>query len=271
MKKINIVLIFVLTLFLYACNSKKKQKSTDTKLSPEETSGVYDPNMKEFYFSRQRKGEAPKTYTIQYKNGEWKEPIIENRMMDGFISPDGNTMYLGHQYMERTASGWSEKKSLGPQFEEIPIMRLTVSKAHTYVLDERDSIGTIRYSRLIDDEREEPKAFGKEINVGKWTAHPFIAPDESYLIWDSERAGGYGETDLYISFRQKDDSWGSAINMGEDINTEYEDGGGIVTTDGKYFFFNTINLGENYNESQADIFWVSAEVINKLRIIDREK
>ncbi|MEO0472320.1 MAG: hypothetical protein AAF206_22035, partial [Bacteroidota bacterium] len=201
-----------------------------------EISGVYDPHQNEFYFVRQTKGEVPKSLVMQYKNGSWQEPIVADRM-DGFLSQDGNTLYLGNEYMERTTSGWSEKRSLGPLFEDIPIMRLTVSHTGMYVFDERDSIGTIRYARRINGEYEAPQAFGEEINTGKWTAHPFIAPDESYLIWDSEREGGYGETDMYISFRQEDGSWGSAINMGPEINTEYEEGGGMLTPDGKYFFF----------------------------------
>ena len=144
-------------------------------------------------------------------------------------------------------------------------MGLTVSSQKTYVFDDHDSIGTIYYSRLVDGVREAPKAFGKEINTGKWTAHPFIAPDESYLIWDSEREGGFGETDLYISFRQSDGSWGTAINMGAEINSEYEDGGGYVTTDGKYFFFNRINLTGSFETSEANIYWVDARIIENLR------
>lgn len=230
-----------------------------------EISGVFSPDLSEFYFNRQIEGDSLKTHVIRYENGAWQEPIIFDESEGLFISPDGNTMHLGAEYRERTASGWSENKTLGPPFDRFPIMRLTASGAGTYVFDEREKIGTLRYSRLIDGKREEPKAFGKEINAGKWTAHPFIAPDESYLIWDSEREGGYGETDLYISFRQKDGSWGAAMNMGENINTEYEDSGGSVTPDGKYFFFDTVNLVERFGESQANIYWVDAEVIEKLR------
>ena len=228
-----------------------------------EIEGVFAPSMKEFYYTRQRKDEEPKTHVIQYKKGVWQEPVEERRSGEVFISTDGKTMHLGNKYRERTASGWSEKKSLGPLFEKFPIMRLTASAAGTYVFDEREEIGTIRYSRLIDGKREEPKTFSKEINTGKWTGHPFIAPDESYLIWDSEREGGYGASDLYISFRQEDGSWGPAINMGEDINTEREDAYGSVTSDGKYFFFHTIDLGEG--EGIANIFWVDAQVIENLR------
>lgn len=291
MKNYNfILLILVFALFLNACNTKK-QNSKDSNsptiespylgqkppgLIPEafapgivstkdlEIEGVFAPSMKEFYYTRQRKGEEPKTHVIQYKKGVWQEPVEERRSGEVFISTDGKTMHLGNKYRERTASGWSEKKSLGPLFEKFPIMRLTASAAGTYVFDEREEIGTLRYSRLIDGKREEPKTFSKEINTGKWTGHPFIAPDESYLIWDSEREGGYGASDLYISFRQEDGSWGPTINMGEDINTEREDAYGSVTPDGKYFFFHTIDLGEG--EGIANIFWVSTEIINKLKL-----
>jgi len=294
MKKTIIVLILVLALCLNACNTKKQSsKNKDQGINnvpiiespylgqnppglkaelfaPDvvstenlEIEGVFAPDMKAFYFTRQVEGEVPKTHIIQYENGGWHESSAAPRSGEIFISTDGNTMYLGNAYKARTSSGWSEQKSLGPLFEKFPIMRLTASTAGTYVFDERDEIGTIRYSRLVNGERVAPKAFSKEINTGKWTSHPFIAPDESYLIWDSEREGGYGASDLYISFRQKDDSWGPAINMGEDINSPREDAFGSVTPDGKYFFFHTIDLDEG--EGIANIFWVDAQVIENLR------
>lgn len=226
-----------------------------------EVFGIFAPDLKEFYFVR--KGGKYKESTllvIEHKNDRWVESVVSPSVGEPAISPDGETMYLGNRYRERTNSGWSELKSLGAPFKDIPIMRLTASAAGTYVFDEREEIGTIWHSRLVDGKREEPKAFSKEINKGKWIAHPFIAPDESYLIWDSEREGGYGDSDLYISFRQEDGSWGRAINMGEDINTEREDIYGSVTPDGKYLFFHTY-----LDEGKADIFWVDAQIIENLR------
>ncbi|WP_199912800.1 PD40 domain-containing protein [Aquimarina aquimarini] len=76
----------------------------------------------------------------------------------------------------------------------------------------------------------------KEINTGKWIAHPYIAPDESYLMWGAEKEGEHG-ADIYISFRQKDDSWGAAISIGDKINTGIYEQGARVTPDGKYLFF----------------------------------
>lgn len=226
-----------------------------------EIEGVFAPGMTEFYFVRQVLGDVPKIRTFQYKDGDWQESIVGPRTGEVFISVDGQTMYLGNEYRERTEAGWSEQKSLGSPFEDIPVMRLTVSADGTYVFDERHEVGTIRYSRVVDGERQAPQAFSEEINSGTFTAHPFIAPDESYLIWDSEREDGYGDSDLYISFREDDGTWGPAINMGDEINTEFEDAYGSVTPDGKYFFFHTIDL----SEPKANIFWVDAGVIEALR------
>ncbi|WP_340062960.1 hypothetical protein [Ascidiimonas aurantiaca] len=136
-------------------------------------------------------------------------------------------------------------------------MWLWSSAKGTLVFDEatRDGNGLLRFSKLVNGKREKPIPFGKEINTGKWTSHPFIAPDES----DSEREGGYGSSDLYISFRQKDGSWGNVINMGDKINTAREDGGGYVMPDGKYFSF-CPSCNPPYNRK-----WIDAKIIETLR------
>ena len=65
---------------------------------------------------------------------------------------------------------------------------------------------------------------------------------------------------IYISFRQKDDSWGAAINLGDTINTELSEVYGSVTPDGKYFFFRrTLSNGEK------NTMWVDTGFIEALR------
>lgn len=226
-----------------------------------EIEGVFTTDMTEFYFVRQVLGVAPRLYRYQRENGEWTQSIFSDRTGEVFFSADGQTMFLGNQYRERTETGWSDPKSLGPDFEQYRVMRLTASNAGTYVFDEREEYGILRYSRLIDGKRTNPEPFEQEINTGKFTAHPLIAPDESYLIWDSEREGGYGDSDLYISFRQDDGSWGKAINMGPEINSELEDAYGTLTPDGRYFFFHRIDL----SVPMANIYWVDARIIDELK------
>jgi hypothetical protein len=210
----------------------------------------------------------PESATFKKVGDKWKKTIITGRFQKPFHAPNGKTLHYGSHYQERTASGWSDMKSLGPAFEEIQIMGLTSSAKGTLVLDERGTNGNgiLRYSRLVDGKREAPEPFSKAINSGTWNAHPFIAPDESYIMWDGEKEGGYGSNDIYISFRQHDGSWGEAINMGSTLNTAAEEGGPKVTYDGKYLFFNRmVPSGKSDNSLQSDLYWVDASVIEELR------
>lgn len=223
-----------------------------------EAEAAFSPDLKEFYF-RRRGGENKKNtlVVIRYKDNQWVESVVPPRAGEPFISLDGKTLHLGNKYRDRTNSGWSEVKSLGAPFKDLPIMRLTVSSKGTYYFDEASET-PIRYSRLIDGKREEPKTLN--IKFAKWNAHPFIAPDESYLIWDDQRESGAGGPDLYVSFRQQDGSWGPAINLGDKINTEFSEAYGSVSPDGKYFFFH-----RGYGGDRGDIYWVDAQVIETLR------
>lgn len=223
--------------------------------------GSFTPDMQTYYFSRWFKEGKSKRFAYQFENNVWTLSEVSPHFSPN-MSPDGKTMFSGTKYIEHTENGWSQPKSLGPMFEDFRIMRLTASKQDTFVFDEatRTGNGLLRYSRLVDGKRQPPKPFGKNINSGKWTAHPFIAPDESYIIWDSEREGGYGSSDMYISFRQPDGSYGKAINFGDTINTEGEDGGGSVSPDGKYLFYCRRCSPPNF-----DIMWVDAKIIDVLR------
>jgi hypothetical protein len=144
-----------------------------------ELGGMHAPDMNEFYLTSSINAPyRPLVVSFRKEDRVWKKYK--------FYSTGGNILYSKDKYIERTDSGWSEIKSLGAPYEDIRIMRLTASKKGTLVFDEAtsDGNGVLRYSRLINGEREAPKPLDKVINTGKWTAHPFIAADESYIIWD---------------------------------------------------------------------------------------
>jgi len=284
MKITTYLFLFVIALAINACNHKEQKSKVDKAVRSEEiylgqnppgtapelfapniiktvfreAAASISPNLKEFYF-RRRGGEYANNalVVVQLEENQWTESLIAPKSSEPFIAPDGKTMHLGRNYRTKDSTGWSEVKSLGAPLDTFPIMRLTAALNGTYYFDEASKDGPLRYSRLVDGVYEEPKTLN--VDVGIWNAHPFIAPDESYIIWDDQRDEGYGDSDLYISFRQKDNSWGPAINLGDKINTEFEDAYGSISPDGKYFFFH-----RSYGGDKADIFWVDAKVIFSL-------
>lgn len=293
MKKSHYILMLVTAMFLNAFIGKK-QDTQDSVLpttasyfgeeppgltpklfapdivSPEGLfeGGGFSPDMKEYYFTR--KNEKRTFFVIRYENNSWgSESETEIRWPQ--FSEDGNMMYGGNEYRERTDTGWSEPKNQG-EFLKDQAHGISLSSKGTYYFGfnekEGRGFGSIRYSRLIDGKREKPVMMSKEINTGRWIAHPFIAPDESYLMWDAEREGGYGESDCHISFRQQDGTWGAAINMGEKINTSLNESSPNVTHDGKYLFFSRSEEkvradGSTYRA--AVTYWVDAQIIENLR------
>jgi len=234
-----------------------------------EHSAFFSPDMQEFYFTR-KDIDTKKWWLMRFKveNNRWHEAVVGPRIGRPILSPDGNTLHLGNKYRQRSKDGWSEVKSLGPMFEreDWGIMRLSASTKGTYVFDDYKNNDVIRISSIKNGKRQPARLMGPQINSGKWTAHPFIAADESYLIWDSEKAEGYGDIDLYISFRQADGSWGKAINLGNKINTDGAEHGAYVSPNGQFLFFNRNPIRKQGDTgSEGDIYWVDAQVIEKLR------
>jgi len=111
--------------------------------------------------------------------------------------------------------------------------------------------GIVR-SRFVDGKYQEYESLGPNVNFPHNDPHPnhspTVDPDERFVIFVSRRPGGFGREDLYISYRQRDDTWGPAINLGPKINTI---GNGSswpqLSPDGKYLFF--VGYIRPYNEN----------------------
>ena len=107
-------------------------------------------------------------------------------------------------------------------------------------------------SRLVNGKYTKPENLGSQINSKYIEQDPFIAPDESYLLFTSvNRPDSLGQGDIYISKRQPNGSWTRARNLGEKINTSSFDFCPIMSPDDRYFFY----------ASRQDIYWVEAASI----------
>jgi len=107
----------------------------------------------------------------------------------------------------------------------------------------------IYYSTIENSEYTNPVNIGPIINTKDGESSPFIAPDESYMIF-SKIVSGRGK--LHISFKSKDGQWQQPVNI-----IPYTDSAicPVISHDGKYLF---------YLEHDS-IKWVSAKFIKELK------
>ena len=67
-----------------------------------------------------------------------------------------------------------------------------------------------------------PKKLNDNINSEYWESHPSLSSDGNYLFFSSNRPGGYGGKDIWMS-RKKGKDWGIAKNLGDSVNTMYNE------------------------------------------------
>ncbi|KJZ02692.1 PD40 domain-containing protein [Pseudoalteromonas piscicida] len=292
--KSNLALLTLLFLNLSGCSMNHAEDKTNVKesmyfgeqppglvpkifepkiVSPngEFESGTFTPDMQSFYFTKAI-GEDKKRgfFVIHKENNQWGKASETDLHWPQF-SYDGNKMFIGKMYREREGGGWSEPKSPGAFIEHMAHGR-SVSASGTYYFTgykKRGVVGALYYSRLINGQYEEPIKLRDDMNQGEYIAGSMIAPDESYLIWSVQRAEGFGQSDLYISFKEQDGTWSNVVNMGTAINTEKQESSPQFSPDGKYFFFirgawHVNGSGKRVYEGKQ--YWVDIQLIKNLKL-----
>jgi hypothetical protein len=216
------------------------------------------------------------------QNGFWSEPdtaIFSNnnyKNWESFISPDGTRQFFASNrppstnmdiwMVERTSdSTWSDPVRL-----ENPVnsnaedgSACVVNNGTLYFKSLRGGGvgGSWLYkSPLLNGLYTQVESLGNLIYTGAQETEPFMAPDESYLIFTSYTRPGHEGWDLWICFQNTDSTWTEPINMGPNINTADDEYGPRVSLGGDYLFFTRENTGLT-----MDIYWVSSGVIDSLK------
>ncbi|MFP4092613.1 MAG: OmpA family protein [Cyclobacteriaceae bacterium] len=135
-------------------------------------------------------------------------------------------------------------------------------------------------SRKVGDQWSVPKNLGKEINSSAWESQPSLSADGRTLYFVSDRAGGLGRRDIYVSRLQENGEWCKAENLGKEINTPRDEVSPFIHVNGQTLYFasnglpgfgkfdlymseksqgewtSPVNLGYpiNTNEDQASLF-----------------
>lgn len=83
----------------------------------------------------------------------------------------------------------------------------------------------------------EPINMGANINTEFWESSPSVAPDKNAIYFSSDRPGGYGGRDLYVSYRSASGKWSAVENMGPGINTKGDEIAPFIHADNKTLYY----------------------------------
>jgi len=82
-----------------------------------------------------------------------------------------------------------------------------------------------------------PENLGSIINTDAWESAPSLSPDKQQLYFASNRPGGFGKSDIYISHRQPNGSWSEPVNAGPEINTAGSESCPFIHADNQTLYF----------------------------------
>ena len=86
--------------------------------------------------------------------------------------------------------------------------------------------------QTVDDPSWEAVNLGPTVNTEHIESNPDISADGLTLYFYSDRPGGYGDRDLWISTRSTtNDSWSEPVNLGPAVNSSYREGGPTISAD----------------------------------------
>lgn len=145
-------------------------------------------------------------YISTREKNEWRKPI----KMQG-INTDGHEATIG----------------LSPDGTELFIYRDDGGNGNIYISKKEGTLWS------------EPKGAGNLINTRADENHATLSPDKRTIIFTSNRKGGYGGWDLYKSSLLPTGEWGDVMNLGPNINTEYDEISPYFHPDGVTLFFSS--------------------------------
>jgi hypothetical protein len=285
----NLLLITATIFFMQVCEAQINSidyfgqvppGSTPVKFAPGfisrdgryELMSTFSPDGKEFCFSVTNYYWSHfEIWYTKYDSNKWSEPQIIPFLSSSegeapFFSPGNNMLYYSSPNWAshpisiwecpRTDSGWGVPIKLGAPFNNgYNQWGFSIANDGTFLFCSDRPGGKGNYDIYISEPvNNEYKSVTDLKNLNSSTAEysAFITPDKSYIIFSSQRSGGYGWDDLYISFSKGDSAWTNPINLGPTINTVHAEFAPHVTPDGKYLIYSKWDVNSNW----SDIYWI---------------
>ena len=178
-------------------------------------------------------------------------PDGTSMMIKGRYDNDGKYLGIGFSMLQKTSDGWSKPKALDVKSYE-DMAKGTYVGAHwstdgkhivmSLSEDSEDDNQDLYVSHLQEDGTwSKPKPLGSTLNTDGDENGPFLASDGRTLYFSSDREGGEGSNDIWMSQRDGDSwtKWSEPVNLGPEINSEEWEAYYTIDAQGKYAYMLT--------------------------------
>lgn len=158
--------------------------------------------------------------------------------------PVFNDYYEDIYYSTKQADGqWSQAKNIGEPIntaDHDAISGLSIDGSKLIIYLGNKNNGDLFESQLLGDKWGKPQDFGKNINTDKFhESSASYSLDGKAVYFISDKPGGNGDRDIYVSYRDEKGKWSKAENLGAVVNTEFGEEGVFMHPDGKTLYFSS--------------------------------
>ena len=103
--------------------------------------------------------------------------------------------------------------------------------------------GNIYVTRFVDGRWSPIEKLNRNINTKYYESHAAISSDGKKLYFTSNREGGLGELDLWLSEKDNTGDWGIPVNLGKTVNTPFNEETPFIYGDNNTLIFSSEGHG----------------------------
>lgn len=210
---------------------------------------------------------------LQKIDGNWAKPKIasfsgKHNDLEPFLTHDGLRLFFVSNrtisdsistpkdfdiwYVERTdtKAPWGLPKNIGPPIntegnEFYPTLASNGNLYFTFDGEGSKGKDDIFMSQLGSEGYSTPVSLSEAINSEGYEYNAYISKHESFLLFGGyNRKDGYGNGDIYISYKNKAGIWEEAVPLSPEINTKYMDYCPFVDEINNIIYFTSIRAPE---------------------------
>ncbi|HTA83177.1 MAG TPA: hypothetical protein VK783_09595 [Bacteroidia bacterium] len=186
----------------------------------------------------------------------YRGPQSTGGLMNARMKPDTNGEYYEDVFIShKLGDNWLPPQGISEINTKANDASIALSTDGQTLFTFKSSLqdgGDIFVSTLNGNKWSKPERLGPTINTPFWEGSCSLSSDGKTLFFASERPGGFGGRDIYMSSKQPNGSWGTARNLGKNINTTLDEDAPFMHPDGVTLFFSS----EGWNSMGAsDIFY----------------